>query len=558
MAKKILLLFIFITTLIYAETKPSTDVFEYRLKQLENKYITIEIQNEMLIEQKIKLESKIDILENKNKENVEVYKKLLENNENLYYKQLTTFQLILFVVGGLIAIITFFGFREIKKGIDKKVEEKIDSKSNEKIKEFEDIIKDSKNLLKESTNLKNALTDKMLTYEDILIDYKAVLEELKNKSPETFTDEDKRKIDLITKDIQNKKDKTDEDWFFIGLEHQDNEQDDKAIDAYKKSIEINPNNSSAHNNYGAVLAKKELYNDAIDAYKNAIRINSSYDIAHHNLGLAYCNLKEFTKGIESFKKAIKINPKHSNAHYNLGIAYTNKELYVDAIESFKNDLKINPENDKSYTNMGTVYGKKEQYKDAIQSFKRSLDISPNKASSYTNLGLAYMHLEEYDNAINSYKKSLSIDDTNNNTYNNLGLAYGRKEQYSDAIEIYKKSLVLNPDNINVYINLIEISLVSNTAIDKNVITTYTQKFTEKDDLIIFDMLKLFESIKNDKEYKENLNSWESTYSNTELNWGFIELETWINKEENPIIKQNLEAALDIFKKYQNKFQENQK
>ena len=62
-----------------------------------------------------KLESQIQTLENKYKEEKENYKSLLANNESIYSNQLTYFNLTLFLVGAILVFISIYGWNEITK-----------------------------------------------------------------------------------------------------------------------------------------------------------------------------------------------------------------------------------------------------------------------------------------------------------------------------------------------------------------------------------------------------------------------------------------------------------
>jgi tetratricopeptide (TPR) repeat protein len=56
-----------------------------------------------------------------------------------------------------------------------------------------------------------------------------------------------------------------------------------------------------NNNY-----HKSEFEKAIEAYKKDIKIDPDSDGAHHNIGLAYDNLGKFEKAIEAYKKAIML------------------------------------------------------------------------------------------------------------------------------------------------------------------------------------------------------------------------------------------------------------
>jgi tetratricopeptide (TPR) repeat protein len=63
------------------------------------------------------------------------------------------------------------------------------------------------------------------------------------------------------------------------------------------------------------------YPEAVDAYKLSIDLNPDIPESHHNLGLAYAALNRTADAIAEFERAIKLEPNYAAAHYNLGVAY---------------------------------------------------------------------------------------------------------------------------------------------------------------------------------------------------------------------------------------------
>ncbi len=98
---------------------------------------------------------------------------------------------------------------------------------------------------------------------------------------------------------------------------------DEAIKYFEDVLEINPDNSEAHNNLGVAYAGLGRYSEAVEAYKQVIHIKPDYAEAHYSLGQTYSRLKRYAEAAEAFKQVIRINPNFPDAHYGLGFAYTN-------------------------------------------------------------------------------------------------------------------------------------------------------------------------------------------------------------------------------------------
>ncbi len=136
--------------------------------------------------------------------------------------------------------------------------------------------------------------------------------------------------------------KTAEEYIEKGNNNYHKSEFEKAIEAYKKAIKIDPDSDGAHHNIGLAYHNLGKFEKAIEAYKKAIEINPNNDWAYSGMGGAYYNLGKFEKAIEAYKKAIKIDPDSDGAHHNIGLAYHNLGKFEKAIEAYKKAIDLNP------------------------------------------------------------------------------------------------------------------------------------------------------------------------------------------------------------------------
>ncbi len=100
-----------------------------------------------------------------------------------------------------------------------------------------------------------------------------------------------------------------------------------SLEAYKKAVEINPNNRQALFNQGDAAYKNEKYADAAAHFEEVANASNDPDMkakAYHNQGNALLQAKEFEKSIEAFKKSLRISPGDAHTRYNL--SYAKKKL----------------------------------------------------------------------------------------------------------------------------------------------------------------------------------------------------------------------------------------
>jgi len=202
---------------------------------------------------------------------------------------------------------------------------------------------------------------------------------------------------------------TAETYFKQGEDYRNNNQYDKALAAYTKAIEVNPQYAEAYKNRGIVYLYLKEYDKAMADNNKAIEVNPQYSNAYNNRGIVYRILKEYDKAMADYNKAIEINPQLFQAYHNRGNVYRDLKEYDKAMADYNKTIEINPQNADAYLDRGGVYHNLKEYDKAIAEYNKAIEINPQVAKAYLARGLVYHNLKEYDKAIKDYNKALEID-----------------------------------------------------------------------------------------------------------------------------------------------------
>jgi len=111
-----------------------------------------------------------------------------------------------------------------------------------------------------------------------------------------------------------------------GLIYNKNNQTEQAERYFKRAIALEPNHSSAQNNYAGFLCKNDKPLEAEKIYIAAAKNknNSQPDVALTNAGLCVLGIPDKVKATNYFSAALKINPKSPVPWYQLAkIQYGN-------------------------------------------------------------------------------------------------------------------------------------------------------------------------------------------------------------------------------------------
>jgi predicted TPR repeat methyltransferase len=88
-----------------------------------------------------------------------------------------------------------------------------------------------------------------------------------------------------------------------------------AINTYRTSIKIKPDQVEAHSNMGAALNAAGRYQEAINSYKQAIKIDQSCYGSYYNMGLIQEAKNNPSEAIENFKRVLELDPDNVSAKH---------------------------------------------------------------------------------------------------------------------------------------------------------------------------------------------------------------------------------------------------
>ena len=111
------------------------------------------------------------------------------------------------------------------------------------------------------------------------------------------------------------------DYYKTGRERFETGYVNEAIEAYEKSIKLEPNSAEVHLSLGHAYIKLKEHQKALKSFKRATDLNPDMAEAFYGLGLTHFNLRRHKDAAKAFKQATVVNPTLAKAHYGLALAY---------------------------------------------------------------------------------------------------------------------------------------------------------------------------------------------------------------------------------------------
>ncbi len=190
---------------------------------------------------------------------------------------------------------------------------------------------------------------------------------------------------------------------------------EKAEIAYRRSLELNPDDLDIMNDLGNLLREKEKgpgtdsLNESIKLLSEVVRQNPASPEFQVNYGNALRNNLQLDEAKDCYVKALEINPEFSGALVNLGTVYQMKKDSDEAKSYFNKALELDPKNSGALNNFAQVLVAEHRLDEGIEYFKQAAEIEPNNPLVYYNMGMALMRRRRDDEALEVLQKSMELD-----------------------------------------------------------------------------------------------------------------------------------------------------
>ncbi len=174
---------------------------------------------------------------------------------------------------------------------------------------------------------------------------------------------------------------------------------------------------------------------AIDAFKAAVKLDPDLAEAHFKLGIAYAQIESEQELVVTPSEAVNSDEKpKKEAKSNSVLAFEN------AVTAYKKILGDDPKNELAQFNLGRVYDRLNKDEESRKALEQAVKIKPEDSQYRTELGSILIKLAQYDEAVRSLRKALELDETNARAQDLLEQAEAGKKRVDFGAESIKKTM----------------------------------------------------------------------------------------------------------------------
>ena len=212
--------------------------------------------------------------------------------------------------------------------------------------------------------------------------------------------------------------------------------------AYRRGLELDPQDTELHNALGWTLFQEGKPAEALAEYERALAVKPDNAKAHNNLALALVELGRLDEAAGHFKASLAIEPK-AEIYSDLGFTMARLGKPDDALANYRKALELDPDCASAHANMAVSSVQAGQLDEAESHYRKALAGKPT-AESHNGLGFVLAQEGRTDEAIAEFRQAIEANPKFAPAYNNLGEALVKQGKLAEAADAYKRSLAERP------------------------------------------------------------------------------------------------------------------
>ena len=315
--------------------------------------------------------------------------------------------------------------------------------------------------------------------------------------------------------------------FVEGMALEENGEMDRALDAYRKVLNVDPGQAQLAARVAGLLIQQDDFPQAIDVLKDAIKANPNNAEPYQQLAFIYLKyLKRTDQAIDYANRAIALNPENAEGYQRLveiEVAAGQEKKALEVLDRaakvrsndpgfwmrlgklymailFKSDSQPKPDELKRTNEIfkkaaehagddpavlkeiADYYAASQQLKEAIPLYLRVLELQPDDANAREKLATGFILtnqrgkavemleqiIQEHPEKYQSYDLLAQVLDDEARSLQRANRLEEAKAKFAKVAANYEQSLLINPNHPSTYLHLAELLLGPSRDADRAV------------------------------------------------------------------------------------------
>src|SRR5438105_6479054 len=249
--------------------------------------------------------------------------------------------------------------------------------------------------------------------------------------------------------------------FVEGGSFEENGEIDKALEAYRKVLNVDPSHSKLASRVAALLIRQDDFPQAIDILKDAIKANPNDAEPYSQLAVIYAKyLKKTDEALDYANQAIALNPRDIEAYQRLCEIQLAAGEENKALGALDRATKVHSDDAAFWTRLGKLYvailfksdsqPKPDELRRVNEVFKKAAEHADDDPSVLKDVADYYAASQQIKEAIPLYLRALELQPDDANAREKLAAGFVVTNQRAKAIEMLEEIIKEHPEKYQPY------------------------------------------------------------------------------------------------------------
>ena len=240
----------------------------------------------------------------------------------------------------------------------------------------------------------------------------------------------------------------------------------RAIDSYKKALDLAPNSPVIMERLAETRAKAQQLREAVEEARAVLKLDPDNVDAHRLLARIYVRTlgdlnagdaqkENLSKAIVEFQAILKIQPDDTYSSLWLARLYRFENHHTDAEKVLRDVLARDPGNGPALEQLSQLLIDEGRSQEAVKILSDAAGTS-SSPEVYDLLGDAYAQAKDYPKSEEAYRKAAEEDPDDPGHLHGLAQALMEQDKYAEALEQFKKLSEVEPGTAENYMRMAQL------------------------------------------------------------------------------------------------------
>ena len=249
--------------------------------------------------------------------------------------------------------------------------------------------------------------------------------------------------------------------FVEGMAFEENGEMDRALEAYRKVLNVDPGQSQLASRVAGLLIQQDDFPQAIDVLKDAIKANPNNAEPYQQLAFIYLKyLKKTDQAIDYANRAIALNPADAEGYQRLVEIEVAAGQEKKALEVLDRAAKVRSNDPAFWMRLGKLYmailfksdsqPKPDELKRTNEIFKKAAEHAGDDPAVLKEVADYYAASQQLKEAIPLYLRALELQPDDANAREKLATGFILTNQRGKAVEMLEQIINEHPEKYQSY------------------------------------------------------------------------------------------------------------